>query len=83
MTPLQLSIALGIVGALTRIAVQIIRDGKLPDSAPRVVSLIFLGAVSGGIAYLLNQGEIVAISLGYTGSDAIENLLSNAYPKNT
>jgi len=78
--PVLLSIGLGVVGATTRIVVQVHRDDKLP-SLLRGASLIYLGAVGGGISALLQQGWLGALALGYGASDLIENLLARHYPK--
>ena len=71
----------GVVGAVGRIAIQVYRDGVWPESLPRTVSLLFLGALGGALAGLLGEGEISWIALGYGASDVIENLLSSKYPK--
>jgi len=79
--PLTVSVTCGVIGALTRVAVQIYRDGKMPESTPRTISLLFLGAVGGGISGLMDGTELAALALGYGASDVIENLLSSMYPK--
>jgi len=71
----------GVVGAVGRVAVQVYRDGVWPESLPRVVSLVFLGALGGALAGLLGEGEVGWLALGYGASDIIENLLASKYPK--
>lgn len=71
----------GLVGAVARVALQVYRDGVFPDSAPRPVALMFLGAVGGGVAYLLGETYLSALALGFMASDVIENLLAGLAPK--
>ena len=71
---------LGLCGAGGRLALQVYRDGVWPESVPRVVSLLFLGCFGGGVAYLLGEGHLAAVALGFTASDVIENLLASHGP---
>ena len=71
----------GLVGAVARVALQVYRDGVFPESAPRPVALMFLGAVGGGVAYLLGETYLGALALGFMASDVIENLLAGLAPK--
>jgi hypothetical protein len=76
-----LSVIIGIIGALTRLAVQLIRDGELDQSTAKSGALLFLGAVGGGIAYLISgYVPLASLALGFSASDVIENLLGNYLP---
>jgi hypothetical protein len=74
-------VALGLVGSAGRLALQIYRDDKWPAALPRPVSLLFLGGLGGGVSYLLGEGHVSAVALGFMASDVIENLLAAMAPK--
>ena len=74
-------VALGLVGAAGRLALQIYRDGVFPDALPRPLALLFLGCFGGGVAYLLGESHLAAVALGFMASDVIENLLAGLSPQ--
>lgn len=73
--------ALGLVGSTFRILLQYRRDGKLPEDGLDLKIESILGVGAGFLSWLFVAPEdlrsiaIVAITAGYTASDAIENWL--------
>jgi len=78
---LVIPIIAGIIGAGIRIAVQVYRDKQVTQTIPELIAEVFLGAVGGGIAFLLGEGVVASIALGFAAPDAIENLLGGFTPK--
>ena len=76
-----LFVAVGLVGAAGRLALQIYRDDLWPEKLPRPLALLFLGGFGGGVAYLLGESYLTAVALGFMASDVIENLLAGIAPK--
>lgn len=93
---LIISILLGIVGTLVRVALQWRRDGIAPwgtDWQFHLSTEIFIGAVCGGVCWLIYtlteaQPETIvvpilylaALALGLAGTDSLENLLKKYVP---
>lgn len=72
---LFLSVLIGVVGALSRLALQYYRDGDLEQGYGRSLALLFLGGVGGWLALLISGYVPIGIwALGFTASDVIENL---------
>ena len=78
-SPLLLSVALGVVGSISRILIQIVSAGEETRSILVLGSLLALGAIGGGLAYLITGYVPLAIwALGFVAPDVLENL-ADAY----
>jgi len=79
---LAIAISMGLLGAVTRIALQYRRDGELPSDGLSLYFEALLGCVAGLIAWLVETPDdlrtlaLFALGLGYTAPDAIENWLA-------
>ena len=71
----------GLVGAGSRVALQVFRDDGYEGSWMKVVALGFLGCVGGYIAFLVDPSYLSSLSLGFVAPDVIENLASKYAPE--
>ncbi len=77
-----IAVSLGLLGAVIRIFIQYKRDGQLPQDGLSIYTECFLGMCAGGLGWLFVMPEdlrataIVALTAGYSASDAIENWLA-------
>ena len=85
--PIVLGIILGVIGAGSRIALQIWRD-KTPTQTPwQYGALLCLGGVGGWLAYAIAGGEMDLIAqvacwgLGFVAPDVVENFANGFSPK--
>lgn len=85
-TELLIAVTLGLLGSVTRIFIQYKRDGELPITGLGLYTEAFLGCIGGFLSWLfvapsdLRSVAIVAITAGYSASDAIENWLDDGKP---
>ena len=77
-----LMIIAGVIGAFTRICIQFVRDREVPEVGFSLILELFIGAVCGYVAFMIadlsgaERGlEWLAFTLGYMGTDALENLV--------
>jgi len=76
-----LAVVIGLVGALSRLALQYYRDGSLDQGYGKSLALLFLGGVGGWIAYAISgYVPLASLALGFSASDVIENLLGDYLP---
>lgn len=74
--PVFLSVFIGVVGALSRLALQYWRDDALDQSLKRSGALVFLGGVGGWLSFATTGVYVPAAcwALGFSASDVIENI---------
>ena len=81
-TQLLIAASMGLLGAVIRIYIQYRRDGTLPEDGLGLYTEAFLGVAAGFISWLfvsppdLRAAAMVALTAGYSASDAIENWLA-------
>jgi len=82
-------IIVGMLGAISRMFVQIVRDGwanwRKEKLIPDIIVEILLGGIAGYVAFLLVQrlnlvDHITAYALGYVAPDALVNIAERFRP---
>ena len=83
-----MTIASGVVGAMARIIVQYLRDGKLPHDLIRLGFELILGGIAGWLVFLLiyptftwPEPELLGFAAGYFAPDFVENVARIKLPK--
>ena len=75
----------GLVGALSRVLVQIWRDKKVTQTGPEAVAELGLGLIFGWVAYQMGLstgagGYLMAWALGFVAPDVAENFAEHYDP---
>ncbi len=78
------AVSMGLVGSVTRIFIQYNRDGQLPTDGLSMYAKSFIGCIAGLVSWLvladvgsLKSLALIGLTAGYSGSDFVENILSD------